>query len=221
MNATSSSQHAHPNNQVNEPPPNDSQTQHTPPLGDQIASSNPSLDNGTGIIRPNPDILMRMQDLGLKFAYAVAWKGGGGVFLFKHEAENSHMTAEATNSNPTAIRTFVEMSCNLTQIEALAVNWALQQKERLNGVSASPVRSPAASASSPSTGTSTQEQTTPSSSTPVTSSQLQAHSTQSPQQSTRTPLPPNTPQSGSPSAPTTQPPSHSVLSTTNPNTTIK
>ena len=89
------------------------------------SSSNSKFDSGTGIIRPAHASIMRMHNLGLRIAYAVAWSGGGGVFLSKSEAEISHATATAANSAPLPIHTCAAMQCNLMENEALAVNWVL------------------------------------------------------------------------------------------------
>ena len=210
LNDAPKDQHPSANHDTNVSTPAHSSSPPNPPIADASASSNPSLDTGTGIIRPNPEALLRMQNLGLKIAYAVAWRGGGGVFLFKQEAESSRSTASAVNSKPTQIKTFAVPSCNLTQIEALAVSWTMEQKASLESASASPSRPAASSSSSPTPG----NNPPPPPSSPASNSNSpavdQAHSSPSPQQSTRSPPPANTPQSSTTSPTTPTPTSHPV-----------
>ena len=146
----SSTQHSTPPEAVPSPPPshllqNPRPAQPTQrPSPTQVAqlvpaSTTPSsattipsvLDPATGIIRPSHDYIVRMNGLGLKIVYAVAWTNGGAVFLSQPEATISHNTASSAGSNPLDIRTFADVSLNLFQNEALAINWILENKARL------------------------------------------------------------------------------------------
>ena len=180
---------------------------HTPPaaaIATPAVSS--ALDPTTGIIRPSHDYVVQMHGLGLKVVYAVAWTGGGAVFLSLPEATISHNTASSAGSKPLSINTFANVSLNLFQNEALAINWILENKAK-------------STASPPSSGTTPPRLPPPSgmsahpayspSTTPATSTRNQAQmSTPSPQaqhgaqphlQQQTTPQPPTSSTPGSPS----------------------
>ena len=189
-----------------QPPPQYHQHSQVAPPTNLPSQNESALDPETGIIQPNHTIITKMQNMGLRVTYAVAWKNGGGVFLSKSEAQVSHSTASAANSNPQPIKTFADMSMNLTQNIALAANWILLQ----NSTQPKPVPPASTPSSSSSSGkTISQPQTPPPAPTP------KAQASQTP-----SPPPPNnnaanqlTPQSATPRA-TDTPPSNSSKSTT-------
>ena len=149
--------HSNPANTAYNPAPSPvynpvpTQTLQPPPSAQPAQPTTSQLDPSTGMIRPSHQSIIRMHNLGLKICYAVAWNRGGGIFLSKSEAEISRATAQAANSQPLGIKTFAEMSCNLMQNEALALNWLLMQNSAPNTAqsSASPPRHAVSTAAPP------------------------------------------------------------------------
>ena len=138
--------------------------------------SNCTLDESLGIIRPSPQAIAQMQDLGLKIAYAVAWSNGGGVFLSRQEAEISKTTAAAANSNPRPIHPVHSGSCSLSQIVELASSWVISNMTPLSAAAATtpnaPGNAPPISLNSPSH--------TPATAPPATGTPTQNTSQQNP-----------------------------------------
>ena len=187
-------------------PPTPQPTTDSPPQPRREPDASPpcspssKLDPATGVIRPEHAALVQMHNLGLKVTYAVAWEGGGGVFLTRSEAEVSKTTAAAANTKPKDIFTCANLSCNLFQNEALALNWVLEQNRTAGGNSSSPPPASTPPASSAAHGKvhSTQHADH---NTPPRSSNTQEYTTPSPQ-------PPSTPTTSNNNTATSNVPIH-------------